>query len=176
MPHAGTSPLLDLVIRAGQFLKHERRTRIFVPDHPDQAGTVLKIYRRRGLWNTMRGSLVRFRTEREFDHLEYLRGHEIPCTEATGWTRGYSPQHGFYEVLAIRHNENGSLVYTAHPVGQATTAFTATVIGDNSVVFENADHDYPQRIRYTREADRLRATISLLDDSRPASFDKVACH
>jgi len=34
-------------------------------------------------------------------------------------------------------------------------------------VFENRDHDYPQRIRYWREGEVLMAEISLADGSKP---------
>lgn len=105
---------------------------------------------------------------------------EVWAAEDDGTLTGFSVSIAdntvrFYEVLSIRRGDNGALVYTAHPVGQATTSFTATTIDENSVLFENPDHDYPQQIRYTREANRLRATISLQDGTRPASFDKVAC-
>ena len=81
----------------------------------------------------------------------------------------------FYEILGIRRSKDGSLVYTAHPSGQAATSFTVAEITKNSVLFENADHDYPQQIRYERVSNRLHATISLLDGVKPARFDKVAC-
>ena len=105
---------------------------------------------------------------------------EVWVAEGDGALSGFSVsvangKVGFYEVLSIRRSHDGVLVYTAHPVGQATTSFTATAVAENSVLFENAEHDYPQQIRYSREADRLQATISLLDGSRPVSFDKVAC-
>ena len=35
-----------------------------------------------------------------------------------------------------------------------------------SATFENAAHDYPQRITYARDGDTLTATISLLDGSK----------
>lgn len=81
----------------------------------------------------------------------------------------------FYEILSIRRAKDGSLVYMAHPVGQASASFAATAITDNSVLFVNAGHDYPRQIRYTRQADQLHATISLLDGVNPVSFDKIAC-
>ena len=81
----------------------------------------------------------------------------------------------FYEILTIRRNEDGSLVYSAFPSGQASTSFTATEVAANSVVFVNVDHDYPQEIRYQRDRDRLSATISLLGGANPTSFDKVVC-
>lgn len=82
---------------------------------------------------------------------------------------------GFYEVLSINQREDGAWTYTAHPSGQASASFVAVEITDNSVVFSNPDHDYPQEIRYKREGNRLYATISLLDGVKPNSFDKVAC-
>ena len=81
----------------------------------------------------------------------------------------------FYEVLGIRHMEDGSLVYTAHPVGQASTSFTAKEISENSVLFVNADHDYPQEIRYSRDSNHLYATISLLNGANPNYFNKISC-
>lgn len=82
---------------------------------------------------------------------------------------------GFYEVLTIRENEHGSLIYTAHPSGQRTASFAATAITENSVIFTNPDHDYPQEIKYTREGNRLHAITSLLGGENPNSFEKVAC-
>jgi hypothetical protein len=81
----------------------------------------------------------------------------------------------FYEVLTIGRREDGSLILTAHPSGQASASFVATVVTDNSVVFTNADHDYPQEIKYSRQGDRLEATVSLLGGAKPSSFEKVAC-
>lgn len=82
---------------------------------------------------------------------------------------------GFYEVLSIKSNDDGSLVYTPHPFGQPSTVFAATEVGENTVVFTNPDHDYPQEIKYAREGNHLNATISLLGGDQPNSFDKVAC-
>lgn len=81
----------------------------------------------------------------------------------------------FYEVLTVRRDENGLLVYTAHPSGQATTSFVAMEVTDDSVLFVNADHDYPQAIRYSRDGNYLAASIALLDGSRENAFDKIAC-
>lgn len=82
---------------------------------------------------------------------------------------------GFYEVLSIRKNAHGSYIYTAHPSGQRSASFAATVIADNSVVFSNPDHDYPQEIRYSRDGNRLSATTSLLGGANPNFFEKAAC-
>jgi hypothetical protein len=105
---------------------------------------------------------------------------EVWVAERDGSLSGFSVSVAdnkvrFYELLSIRRGEDGSLVYTAHPSGQASTSFTGTTITESSALFVNADHDYPQQIRYSRESNRLHATISLLDGSNPVSFDKVAC-
>jgi len=82
---------------------------------------------------------------------------------------------GFYEVLSIRRDEDGSWFYTAHPSGQAPASFAATEIADNSVVFANPEHDYPQQIRYEKKGNHLYATISLLGGADPNSFSKISC-
>ena len=105
---------------------------------------------------------------------------EVWVADSDGGLSGFSVsiadnKVSFYETLTIRPGDDGALVYTAHPSGQATTSFTATEMTENSVLFVNPDHDYPQQIRYTRVTESLQATISLLDGSRPVSFEKVAC-
>jgi hypothetical protein len=65
-----------------------------------------------------------------------------------------------HEFLQIREAPDGKLVYIASPSGQPTAQFTAIRIADKEVVFENAEHDFPQRILYRLEADgRLQARI-----------------
>jgi len=83
---------------------------------------------------------------------------------------------GFHELMTIRRDHDNNWVFTAYPAGQAPGSFTASQIGKQSVMFSNAEHDYPQQIMYRREGDRLLATISLLGGANPANFDKVACN
>lgn len=61
-----------------------------------------------------------------------------------------------HEWLLI-FEEEGRLVYYAHPSGQQPTRFTAVEITDSTAVFANPEHDFPQRIRY-----QLLGTDSLL--------------
>ncbi len=84
-------------------------------------------------------------------------------------------QIGNYEVMSIKQSADGSWEYTAHPSGQAAATFLAVEINDNSVIFANPKHDYPQEIRYERKGSRLLARISLLGGDEPNSIDKVAC-
>jgi hypothetical protein len=45
------------------------------------------------------------------------------------------------------------------------------------VVFENAEHDYPQSIRYARQGNRLSAVISRIDGSDAITFEyrRISC-
>ena len=64
-----------------------------------------------------------------------------------------------YELVLIKEQE-GALAYEAHPSGQPTATFTAATVSDSSVVFENPQHDFPQRVGYRRNGpDALEAWI-----------------
>jgi hypothetical protein len=57
-----------------------------------------------------------------------------------------------HEFLQIR-SEGDRLVDIALPSGQAEMIFTAVAISADRIVFENPDHDFPQRIAYQHESD-----------------------
>jgi hypothetical protein len=80
-------------------LKREPGTLIWRETGAAGQPTVVKVYRRRGGVTAARSFLFRFRAEREYRRLEHLRRCGVPCTEPLGWTHGYSPVHGFHEVL-----------------------------------------------------------------------------
>lgn len=64
-----------------------------------------------------------------------------------------------FEVVAIRE-QGQQLAYEARPSGQAPAVFTASSWSRTAVVFENLEHDFPQRIGYERKGDdRLLAWI-----------------
>src|SRR4029078_12600953 len=63
-----------------------------------------------------------------------------------------------YEFVVIGERGDG-LVYIAHPSGQPAAEFPLRTIAENSVVFENLQHDFPQRVGYQRHGDRLSAWI-----------------
>lgn len=58
-----------------------------------------------------------------------------------------------YEFTQIREGPGGDLFYVARPSGQKEAAFKMSSLTANEVVFENPEHDFPQRIIYTRQAD-----------------------
>jgi hypothetical protein len=64
-----------------------------------------------------------------------------------------------WEHLRLR-SDGEALVYTAIPSGQTETDFRSTAITDTSFVVENPEHDFPQRITYTRiNADSAAALV-----------------
>jgi len=72
-----------------------------------------------------------------------------------------------FEFLRIAAGDDGALAYIAMPQGGAPVAFRLVRHDTASATFENAAHDYPQRIAYARTGDTLTATISAIDGSKP---------
>ena len=64
------------------------------------------------------------------------------------------------EHMEIGYLADGELAFVAHPAGQRAVTFVLRRIRDGEVVFENREHDYPQRIVYALKGDsKLRARI-----------------
>lgn len=74
-----------------------------------------------------------------------------------------------FEFMRIAADEQGPAFHVS-PSGASVVRFAMVESRPNIVVFENRAHDYPQRIVYRREGDRLLATVSLADGSRPMSW------
>jgi hypothetical protein len=55
-----------------------------------------------------------------------------------------------YEFLIVRE-VGEQLEYESHPSGQSTAKFLSVTVTDAQVLFENLQHDFPQRIGYRRE-------------------------
>lgn len=55
---------------------------------------------------------------------------------------------------------DGVPTYLAQPGGRPATAFARSGGGADWVRFENAAHDFPQRIEYRRSGDQLRAEVA----------------
>jgi hypothetical protein len=66
-------------------------------------------------------------------------------------------------------------VFSAYPAGKGPTQFVQIADDAASVTFENAVHDYPQRIAYARTGKALTAVISLADGSKAETFTFRAC-
>jgi len=63
-----------------------------------------------------------------------------------------------YELVLIRE-QDGRLAYEAHPSGQPSAVFLSRTVGEREIVFENPQHDFPQRVGYKRDGDALLAWI-----------------
>jgi hypothetical protein len=76
-----------------------------------------------------------------------------------------------YELALVKEQE-GRLAYEAHPSGQPSTVFVAREVADSMVVFENLQHDFPQRVGYRRTgADALAAWVEGTDKGQARRVD-----
>ena len=64
----------------------------------------------------------------------------------------------FFEFLRIEHRD-GEIFYIAMPRGRSATEFRLIELEDGHAVFENPEHDFPQRIIYNRKGETLSARI-----------------
>jgi len=55
-----------------------------------------------------------------------------------------------FEFLRITEDEDGKVFLVALPSGQQSATFALLSQSDDEVVFENPDHDFPQRVIYRR--------------------------
>jgi hypothetical protein len=70
-----------------------------------------------------------------------------------------------FEFTQIREDKDGAIYYVAKPSGQAETSFKLVTLKNKEAVFENLQHDFPQRIIYRLQADgslfaRVEATAN----------------
>lgn len=64
-----------------------------------------------------------------------------------------------FEYLCIQHTQDG-IYYMASPKGrQPPTPFKLVQLEGTTAIFENLEHDFPQRIIYRRQRDMMRARI-----------------
>ena len=64
------------------------------------------------------------------------------------------------EHMEIGDLPDGRLAFVAHPSGQPSATFLLLRISETEVVFENLEHDFPQRVAYARGGEsKLRARI-----------------
>jgi hypothetical protein len=75
-----------------------------------------------------------------------------------------------FEFVQVRDLPEG-LTYIAKPSGQPEARFVAISASANEVVFENAAHDFPQRIRYRASGDALHARIEGTINDKPRAAD-----
>jgi hypothetical protein len=85
---------------------------------------------------------------------------EVWLAPAQGLMTGMSLTHGgkkpFFEFVRIEQRGD-ALIYIAQPRGGAATEFRAVRADADAVEFENAAHDFPQRIVYERRGSQTVA-------------------
>lgn len=130
---------------------------------------------------TIAGAAEPFR----WDHLAFLTGHwlyekegrlsEEFWTDAraglmAGVNRSVRDNRTGFEYLRIV-DDNGAIYYVASPGGGPPISFHLIEWEGNRAVFENKAHDFPQRIIYWKEEERLRARIEGLVDGKSQSSE-----
>ena len=85
-----------------------------------------------------------------------------------------------HEFMRIAEQPGGGLAFHAQPSGKPPDVFPARQVTATEVVFENPQHDFPQRIAYARDGDtRLNARIEGLRNGVPRTIPfpmvKVSC-
>ena len=70
-----------------------------------------------------------------------------------------------FEFTQIREDKDGSIYYVAKPSGQAEASFKLVKLENKEAIFENPQHDFPQRIIYRLNPDgslfaRVEATAN----------------
>lgn len=71
--------------------------------------------------------------------------------------------------IALAEPDSGGAIpmaFVAAPGGTGWTTFGWSPADEDGVTFHNASNDYPQRVRYWREGEQLKAETSLLDGSQ----------
>lgn len=103
-------------------------------------------------------------------------GTESWTEDPSGWLFGYAVNRDedgkvtFFEQMRIADG-----VLTVIGPNDDLTEFTRVKAGPE-YIFENPEHDFPQRIAYTPSKGRLDAYISAMDGSNKIEFKKQACN
>jgi hypothetical protein len=85
-----------------------------------------------------------------------------------------------WEFMRIGNTPEGKLAFFAQPGGKPPATFAVLKQSATEVVFENPDHDFPQRVIYRFESpDKLRASIEGVRNgttrSIPYPMTRVSC-
>ena len=83
----------------------------------------------------------------------------------------------FFEQMRIDlfPEDTSNQVFNAYPKGTGPSAFVQTEWDQAMITFENAEHDYPQRIKYFATGNGLSAEISLIDGTQTRRFEFIPC-
>ncbi len=76
-----------------------------------------------------------------------------------------------HEFLQIRQEKTGDIFYVANPSGQEQAIFKLVKFETGKLIFENPEHDFPQRIIYHLKGDSLIARIEGMSKGKQRSSD-----
>lgn len=76
-----------------------------------------------------------------------------------------------FEFMRIMQEENGGVYLVATPSGQRETRFKLREAKGTEAIFENATHDFPQRVIYRREGDSLLGRIEGVSKGKEKAID-----
>jgi hypothetical protein len=119
------------------------------------------------------------------DDLSWMAGYWLSCDGGREVSETWSdPRGGLMAgvTVTVGRSGQGSLEFTriwpvgdglaflAQPSGVPATVFPLIEATANRAVFENPDHDFPQRIVYAREGDTLTGRIEGTADGQARSM------
>jgi len=65
----------------------------------------------------------------------------------------------------------GQIAFIAHPSGQSEASFPLVRLSGQEAVFENPQHDFPQRVIYRRDGELLTGRIEGSEGGETKGFD-----
>jgi hypothetical protein len=118
-------------------------------------------------------------------NLSWLAGYWLSCADGGEVSETWSDVRGGMmagTTLTTRGSETSfefariapspaGLSFFAQPGGREPTQFLLAESGPSHAIFANPGHDFPQRVIYRREGDRLAARIEGMMNGRPAAID-----
>ena len=119
--------------------------------------------------------------------LDWLGGAWVSETEG-GWTEEHwmAPRGGVmlgtnrsgkggratgFEFMRIAADRDGRVAFWGAPRGKTPVSFPLVASSAGEAVFENPQHDYPTRIHYRREGNKLTAIVSGPGGANPMRWE-----
>ena len=117
--------------------------------------------------------------------LDWLAGYWLSCEDGVEVSETWSNRRGGimlgssitigddafgWEQARIEASEDG-LTFHAQPRSQPAAAFRLIRSGPREAVFENPAHDFPQRVIYRRDGDRLTGRIEGVTGGRDQAIE-----
>lgn len=76
-----------------------------------------------------------------------------------------------HEFMQIRETGPGQIAFIAIPSGQKEASFPLVRLTGQEAVFENPQHDFPQRVIYRRNGDHLTGRVEGSEGGETKGFD-----